>query len=221
MNETTKTKRLMSELEVSVLRGRGIDIGCGPDPIRPDAVPFDLAQGDAADIQSYVQDEFDYVYSSHCLEHMPDPRKVVLDWWKLVCPGGHLFLVVPDEDLYEQGVFPSRFNSDHKATFTLSKAKSWSPVSVNMLELAQSLPGGKLKFLALQDHGYDWGLLRHGTPKRSPAVERILKLYRRWCRLTRIKLKAFEALKAEDSVVDQSLREDVVAQIHCIVQKEA
>src|SRR5260221_7032838 len=37
--------------------------------------------------------------------------------------------------LYEQGVFPSRFNGDHKSTFTISKASSWSPVSVNVLDL--------------------------------------------------------------------------------------
>ena len=57
--------------------------------------------------------------------------------------------------MYEQGVFPSRFNPDHKATFTLSKAQSWSPKSVNVLDLAQSLPGGEIISLQLQDRGYD------------------------------------------------------------------
>ena len=219
MNETTKTKRLMTELESSVLQGKGIDIGCGPDPVRPDALAFDQAQGDASDILKHVQGEFDYVYSSHCLEHMQDPRKVVLDWWKLVRPGGHLFLVVPDEDLYEQGVFPSRFNGDHKATFTLSKAKSWSPVSVNMLDLAQSLPGGKLLRLVLQDHAYDWNLLRHGSLNPSRSTRRTLRLYERLNRLTGIRMKAFESLGAYFRVVDQTLHEETVAQIHCIVQK--
>ena len=41
-------------------------------------------------------------------------------------PGGHLIVTVPDEDLYEQGHFPSDYNRDHKWTFTIHKPKSWS-----------------------------------------------------------------------------------------------
>ena len=100
---------------------------------------FDIEHGDANVVSQYVKEQFDFVYSSHCLEHMHDPRATILDWWKLVKPGGHLFRsAVSDEDLYEQGVFPSCFNFTHKATFTISKSKSWSPKSVNVLELAQS-----------------------------------------------------------------------------------
>jgi len=37
--------------------------------------------------------------------------------------------------MYEGGVFPSRWNDDHKHTFTIHKDKSWSPVSINVLDL--------------------------------------------------------------------------------------
>ncbi|MEO8627334.1 MAG: SAM-dependent methyltransferase, partial [Betaproteobacteria bacterium] len=47
----------------------------------------------------------------------------------------HLVVTVPDEDLYEQGIFPSTFNGDHKWTFTMYKPKSWSPKSVNVMAL--------------------------------------------------------------------------------------
>jgi SAM-dependent methyltransferase len=165
MNETTKAKQHWGVLEQEATRGRGIDIGCGPDPVTPDARPFDLQHGDANCVSKYVQEQFDFVYSSHCLEHMHDPRTTILDWWKLVKPGGYLFVVIPDEDLYEQGVFPSRFNTDHKATFTISKAQSWSPKSVNVLDLAQSLPGGQIVSLQLQDRGYDRALMAAGRLK--------------------------------------------------------
>jgi len=46
-----------------------------------------------------------------------------------------LIITVPDEDMYEGGVFPSRWNEDHKHTFTIHKAKSWSPVSINIIDL--------------------------------------------------------------------------------------
>ena len=168
MDETSKSKKYWDDLEKTVLTGRGIDIGCGPDPVTPDARRFDLEQGDANAVSQYVKEQFDFVYSSHCLEHMHDPRKTILDWWKLVKPGGHLFVMVPDEDLYEQGVFPSRFNTDHKATFTISKAKSWSPKSVNVLDLARSLPGGEIVSLQQQDRGYNHWLA--GSGKFQPDI---------------------------------------------------
>ena len=162
MNETTKAKQFWGSVEKAATSGRGIDIGCGPDPVTPDARRFDLEDGDANVASQFVKEQFDFVFSSHCLEHMHDPRLTILDWWKLVKPDGHLFVLVPDEDLYEQGVFPSRFNPDHKATFTISKAKSWSPKSINVLELAQSLPGGQIVSLQLQDQGYDHSLTGFG-----------------------------------------------------------
>jgi SAM-dependent methyltransferase len=162
MNETSKAKQYWGEIEKAATRGRGIDIGCGPDPVTPNARRFDKEHGDANCVSQFVQEQFDFVYSSHCLEHMHDARATILDWWKLVKPGGFLFVTIPDEDLYEQGVFPSRFNDDHKATFTISKAASWSPKSVNVLELANSLPGGLILSLQLQDRGYDRNLVSFG-----------------------------------------------------------
>jgi hypothetical protein len=100
-----------------------------------------------------------------------------LDWWKLVKPGGYLFILVPDEDLYEQGVFPSRFNDDHKATFTIAKSNSWSHKSINVLDLANSLPGGQLISLQLQDHEYDRRLMGFGRQPPSLLSRFMAKIY--------------------------------------------
>ena len=176
MNETSKARQFWGELEQQVLTGKGIDIGCGPDPVSPDARRFDLVDGDANIASQFVSEQFDFVYSSHCLEHMHDPHATILDWWKLVKPSGHLFILVPDEDLYEQGVFPSRFNPDHKATFTISKAQSWSPKSVNVLDLAQSLPGGQIVSLQIQDRGYDRMLMGAGQLQPDRFVHIVMRL---------------------------------------------
>lgn len=221
MDETAKTKKLWGELEHSILAGKGIDIGCGADPITPAVRRFDVQDGDANQIIQYVQEEFDFVYSSHCLEHMRNPRQALADWWKLVRVGGHLVFLVPDEDLYEQGVFPSRFNSDHKFTFTISKTKSWSPVSINVLELARSLPGGQLISLALQDQGYDRRLLKHGRSislRLEHFLRRVLYALRRQAKLPLI---APENLLSHFCSIDQTMRPDVLAQIQCIVKKTA
>lgn len=157
MNETSKTLSLLSPLEKSLLTGDGIDIGCGADPVTTSALAFDMDCGDANHIKKYLPDgkTFDFVFSSHCLEHMFDPIFCLNDWWSLVKAGGSMILVVPDEDLYEQGYFPSLFNSDHKHTFTISKQKSWSPVSVNLLEEIQKLPNKDWFTIELMDEGYN------------------------------------------------------------------
>jgi len=117
--EASKTKQILSEDEKKIFQGKGIDIGCGLDPILPSARPFDIKDGDANVITQYINEEYDYVFSSHCLEHMRNPSEAIQEWWKLVKEEGHLIFTVPDEDLYEQGYFPSLFNDDHKSTFTI------------------------------------------------------------------------------------------------------
>jgi SAM-dependent methyltransferase len=156
VRETSKTFALLTDRERDALRGRGLDIGAGDDPVRPDVQRFDVEHGDANRVTKFVTEleAFDYVYSSHCLEHMHDPVSTLADWWALVRPGGTMIVVVPDEDLYEQGYWPSIFNSDHKSTFTVSKQASWSPVSRNMLDLARGLSNAEIVSVRLQDHKY-------------------------------------------------------------------
>ena len=219
MNETTKAKAHWGTIEKQAIQGTGIDIGCGPDPVTPNARRFDLEHGDANVISQFVKEQFDFVYASHCLEHMHDPRKTILDWWKLVKPGGYLFILVPDEDLYEQGVFPSRFNNDHKATFTISKARSWSAKSINVLELGQSLPNGQIVSLQLQDVGYDRNLMSFGSSPPNIWVRLLAILSGR----TGLGRRAgIRRLLATYYPMDQtSSRENAQAQIQLIARKMA
>ena len=158
MDEATKTKLFYPELFKDFVIGATLDIGAGRDPVSPGAIVFDKPQGNAEHIfEHFEHQSFDTVFSSHCLEHINEPRLVIRDWFALVKPSGHLFVIVPDEDLYEQGHFPSIFNNDHKSTFTISKSASWSPKSVNLLEIAQEL-NGEIAYLKQQSDGYDVSL---------------------------------------------------------------
>lgn len=130
--------------------GEGIDIGGGPDPLSQYAGLFprmsavrnwDLADGDAQLMAGVANDSIDFVHSSHCLEHMVDPREALSNWLRIVKPGGYLVITIPDEDMYEQGYWPSQYNWDHKWTFTTYKSASWSPRSINLVEfLAEFSP---------------------------------------------------------------------------------
>lgn len=221
MNETTKTKRLWGAAELALFRGTGIDIGCGPDPVFPHARRFDREDGDANVITRHVTATFDWVYSSHCLEHMHDPHAALQEWWRLVKPGGHLIFIVPDEDLYEQGVFPSRFNSDHKSTFTIHKAASWSPVSVNVRDLAAALPGGELVSLVVHDTGYDRSLQGRGPAAGAGPLLRFAdRVYWALRRRGLPRCRAVDRFRFRYLGVDQTVELDVLAQIQCIVRKK-
>lgn len=66
------------------LVGEGIDIGCGNDPVTDDCMRWDLPQGDAQELPGLQAAQFDWVYSSHCLEHLKDPHSAVVRWWEVL-----------------------------------------------------------------------------------------------------------------------------------------
>ena len=95
-------------------------------------------------------------------------------------PGGFLIVTVPDEDLYEQGSFPpSDFNRDHKWSFTIAKARSWSDRSINVLELLSGLgPEADIEKLALLNSTYRYTLPRFDqtlTPLGESGIEFVVR----------------------------------------------
>ncbi|MFW8565566.1 methyltransferase domain-containing protein [Orrella sp. 11846] len=231
MDEATKTNIVRGPGFADLyLRGKVIDIGCGRDPVCSWAEPFDLEHGDAGQIDMLREIEaYDAVHSSHCLEHMPDPADALVRWWRLVKPGGYLIIVVPDEDLYEQGFFPSRFNDDHKATFRMGGQTSWSPVSHDIVALISSLEGAEIIDARIQDQHYDWSLRHH--PYQA-AENKPWQRYKRRRKLLRILAKPLGRAKRDALTrefedrwfrehgipVDQTARE-ALAQIQVIARK--
>jgi 2-polyprenyl-3-methyl-5-hydroxy-6-metoxy-1,4-benzoquinol methylase len=49
-----------------------------------------------SDIATIASGQFDAIYSSHVLEHIPEPRAVLETFQRLLKPGGKLFLYVPN-----------------------------------------------------------------------------------------------------------------------------
>ncbi len=189
MKEASKTRKKFGKLEEKIFINKGIDIGCGDDPVNDTVRRFDKCDGDADKITKYVKDKFHYVFSAHCLEHMKNPKKALLQWWELVEEGGYLYTVVPDEDLYEQGNWPSIFNKDHKYTFTISKSKSWSPKSINIGDLIKILPNCKVLKIELQDDFYDYSLVGQNIDQtRKEAMAQIVfVLQKQSSKITRIR----------------------------------
>ena len=223
MRESTKsTAYRPPEFFGKYLTGKVIDIGCGDDPVTTSAEPFDVADGDANEVLKFrPAQSYDTVYSSHCLEHMNDPVSALDQWWGLLKPGGYLVVVVPDENLYEQGYWPSIFNNDHKATFRISGAQSWSPVSVDLRAAIGSLPNAEIVMAEVQDNGYDYGLQQRGTRHSYFLRKRADRLVRLGSRLPAIKSPIVRLLRLFalcGTPIDQT-RGDALAQIQVIARK--
>ena len=54
----------------------------------------------------FPDDSQDAVYSSHCLEHIPNHLQVIRDWYRVTKVGGHIITVVPNAMLYERKLRP-------------------------------------------------------------------------------------------------------------------
>jgi SAM-dependent methyltransferase len=77
-------------------QGRGLDVGAGPWPL-PGAIPVELRDGGNA--MSLPEGQFDYVFSSHCLEHLENPIAALEHWKTRLKPGGVLFLYLPHPEM--------------------------------------------------------------------------------------------------------------------------
>lgn len=168
--------------------GKGLDIGGKPDPLSlyeglfcqlESSRTWDWEDGDAQYLASVGDGEFDFVHSSHCLEHLVDPREGLRNWLRVVRDGGYLVITVPDEDLYEQGIFPSTFNRDHKWTFTIYKSQSWSDRSLNLLDMVRELgPDAEVVKIEQLSATYRFDLPRFDqtlTPVAECGIELVIR----------------------------------------------
>lgn len=77
-------------------KGKGLDIGAAFWPL-PGSTPVDTAQGPGT--MNRIEDvplvSQDYVFSSHCLEHIKEWGKALDVWTDKLKPGGILFLYLP------------------------------------------------------------------------------------------------------------------------------
>ena len=197
MHESSKSifgKIKDSRYATRYLVGNGIDIGAGPDsiahyyelfPLMKSCRGWDLQDGDAELMSTVEDNSFDFVHSSHCLEHMRNPSVALDNWLRILKPGGYIVCLIPDEDLYEQGQFPSTFNADHKHTFTIFKKFSWSGKSINVVDLLSTVSCPiEIKKIELLDATYRYDLNRYInksrfdqsiTPVAECAIEFVLK----------------------------------------------
>lgn len=119
--------------------GNGVDLGFGGDAITPKAVRIDLATpyshtagqpvqigGDCRNLEWFRDEVLDFVYSSHLLEDFEDTEAILIEWLRVLRPGGHLVIFCPDEQAYRKYCQKTGhyYNTNHiHADFSLKKVK--------------------------------------------------------------------------------------------------
>ncbi|MDQ8197552.1 class I SAM-dependent methyltransferase [Pelagicoccus enzymogenes] len=91
------------------LKGSGIEIGAhespipGISPILVDKFEVYVGQpckadyfGDSVNLP-FHDNSLDYVASSHVLEHSANPTKALIEWYRVLRPGGIIYLIVPNK----------------------------------------------------------------------------------------------------------------------------
>jgi len=54
---------------------------------------------DAVDLSSIQPQMYDFVFSSHCLEHIANPLKALKEWLRVLKNHGHLVIIVPEKSM--------------------------------------------------------------------------------------------------------------------------
>ena len=101
---------------LQVCKGIGYDIGCMKKEWSfPSSIPIDLSFDDGYNALNLPKNNVDYIFSSHCLEHIDGWVDVMDYWYKTLRIGGTLFLYLPD---YSQEYWRPWFNKKHRNIFT-------------------------------------------------------------------------------------------------------
>ncbi len=77
-------------------KGIGFDVGAGRWPL-PGSIPIELKEG--SDAMDLPDGSYDFVFSSHCLEHLANPVGALRHWATRLKAGGVLFLYLPHPDM--------------------------------------------------------------------------------------------------------------------------
>lgn len=99
-----------------VCKGEGYDIGCmKKEWAFPGATPIDLSFDDEYDALNLPKQGVDYIFSSHCLEHIDNWVDTMDYWYDTLNEGGTLFLYLPD---YSQKYWRPWNNRKHRNMFS-------------------------------------------------------------------------------------------------------
>ncbi len=144
-------KSFIEDVALEYCRGRGVDVGAGRFPFQ-DATPVDNGTDmNACNLRKFADGALDYVFSSHCLEHLDSWKEALSEWMRVLRKGGTLFLYLPHETMVLWHPNSPWVGADHR----------WIPV----WERVSNYLTGKGMVITALDQGPDryfsfWGVFR-------------------------------------------------------------
>jgi SAM-dependent methyltransferase len=177
MGETQKSydRRMREGWFEKYIHEPGIDLGCNVDPVHPNFRKWDQVFGDpdATYLAGVLDESYQTVYASHLLEHLDDPIAALKNWYRVLKKGGHLIVLVPHRDLYEQKKeLPSNWAPEHKRYYLPTSNEP--PCTANFqLTLWQALPEGDMVLFRVLDENWQNNLPGH--PGGEYSIEAIIR----------------------------------------------
>lgn len=116
-SETSKHRHLV----IDYCRGNGVDLGSSGDPVVPHAIQVDLPpaeyrhyntsrpeaviqwRGSAMDLP-FKDATLDWLHSAHLLEDFADWAPPLMEWNRVLKPGGYMLIAVPDRGRFRAAV---------------------------------------------------------------------------------------------------------------------
>lgn len=177
--ESSKTYecKLLNGFFTKFMSGHGLDIGGtgynNAEPILDTATIIDLNYPNYDGINLPILTESqDYVYSSHCLEHIINRKDTIKDWYRVTKVGGFIIIIVPHQDLYEKkDSLPSRFNGDHKVFYRASNL-------LKEIEDSLKVNSYRIRHLIENDIGHDYNQSEEEHSKWLYEIEVVLEKIR-------------------------------------------
>lgn len=164
MSEAAKVRDIPQVMKY--IRGKVLDYGCGGDKITPEATGVD---GRSLPGVTYVVPDlenpgvlgaaflksYNTVFSSHFLEHVIEPYKMVTIWNQFLIPHGNLVLYLPDGRHYSHENNPEHLWDINYDNFLFWFKRNFCGEGKNYM--GQNYP----KYFELIEHGMDLGLDRY------------------------------------------------------------
>lgn len=133
--------------------GFGIDIGCRKTSCKIGSFGIDRHPGRGINLVcdgsrlSFKDNSLDYISAVHVLEHIPNPKKTLVEWARVLKVGKELLIVVPNAEVdLRQGVK----YWEHIAWFTPNILKTlirdWLGFSIDFFETRTDLKDGPMIF---------------------------------------------------------------------------
>lgn len=172
--EKAHVSRYANSFYEKYMQGRGLDIGYKGatlgEPVLSTATGVDLdTPGYNGSNLPFDSESQDFVFSSHCLEHIENWQYAIEEWFRVLKAGGYLIITVPHQYLYEKKLAtPSRWNGDHKRFYIASDL---------IQEIDYALPANhwRLRHCRDNDDHYDYTIPPDKHPGGCYEIELVIQ----------------------------------------------